>query len=188
MMLIMILCGLSVAVNGGPQHFHRNYFPGWEMDSFWRDFDRKFEVFDDQMDRLYGSIENIDTGDRIVGDNYEITMVMSGFKEDEISVKVRQGQLVVEGHSDDGSINIYNSRSLPPYVGASGTWTYENNVLKIVFPIIHGNNPVSEKEHRPNVVDKTHVIVSTGANNEGKEVLKANQRRNLGDEVEIIQT
>ncbi|CAG4953783.1 unnamed protein product [Colias eurytheme] len=178
-MLGIILCGLLVAVNGVPQFFQGDFFPEWKMDSFWRDFDRKFEEFGDQMDHLYG---NIDTTDRIKGDKYEVTMIMSGFNEDEISVNVRQGQLVVEGHSADGSVNVYSSRSLPPYVGETGTWTYDNDVLKIVLPIHNGKKSTPEIE-TPNVTGKKHEISAKETPSS-----KAHGRRNSNSQVLIIES
>ncbi|CAG4953788.1 unnamed protein product [Colias eurytheme] len=159
-MLKIILCGLLVAVNGEPK-YKQHFFPGTEMDRYWTQFVKRFEEYGDRMDHLFDDAEFPVTmrPSRINGDKYEIELSMPGFKEDEILVKAGQGRLQIEGHSANGSINIYNSRPLPLYVDASGNWTYEDNVLKIVFPILKntqspfGNKPsVPVNEIKPNVV------------------------------------
>ncbi|CAG4953792.1 unnamed protein product [Colias eurytheme] len=195
-MLKIILCGLLVAVNGEPK-YKQHFFPRTEMDRYWTQFNERFEEFRDRMDHLFDDVEFPVTAipGRINGDKYVIEYIMTGLKEDEISVKARQGLLQIEGHSADGSINIYNSRPLPLYVDASGNWTYEDNVLKIVFPILKntqspfGNKPTSVpvNEIKPNVVidnNWTFDSLGNGSNEDSEFPSKKEKQTNL--EVEMI--
>ncbi|XP_045497509.1 uncharacterized protein LOC123695646 [Colias croceus] len=197
MMLKIILCGLLVAVNGAPK-YKQHFFPEREMYyTFLTEIVQRVDVFGDRMDHLLDDDEFPVTTSpgRINGDKYEIEYTMTGLKKDDISVKARQGQLQFEVHSADGIINIYHNRSLPPYVDASGrNWTYEDNVLKIVFPILKntqsplGNKPtsVSVNDIKPNVViDNNLTSDSLGnGNNEDSELpSKKEKRTNLDVEM-----
>ncbi|XP_038220915.1 uncharacterized protein LOC119838847 [Zerene cesonia] len=197
MMLKIILCGLLVAVNGAPQ-VRRGFDLFREQEALWREFENNFDKFENKMHHFLDNIEKVDITDRVEGDTYVISMVIAGLAESEISVKRGGRQLVVEGHSADGSVILYSSRMLPPYVGESGNWTYENDVLKIVFPILHQpqsppakTRPVFVNEKKPNVKHDQGAAAGTGANNTAPEnelpQMKEKQSINLDSDVEMVQ-
>ncbi|XP_045505764.1 uncharacterized protein LOC123702146 [Colias croceus] len=189
MMLKIILCGLLVAVNGAPK-YKQQFFPG----TFWTQFNKHFEEFGNRTNHPFDDVKfpvTMSDG-RINGDKYEIILPMPGLKKDEISVTSRHRHLEIDGHSADGFVDVYISRPLPRYVHASGNWTYEDSMLKIVFPILKhtqspfGNKPTSVPVIIPNVViDNNRTSDSLGnGNNENSEMTsKKEKRTDLDDEM-----
>ncbi|CAK1540358.1 unnamed protein product [Leptosia nina] len=108
------------------------------MKSFWRQFNREMATLEDRIQAITKSIPQVATKEGIEGNQYTIEIPLNGFQESDISVKARKGLLKVEARHNFGpgsTTNYMVVRSLPDCVGENGDWTYDNGILKIVFPV-----------------------------------------------------
>nr|AKS40080.1 small heat shock protein 20.4 [Grapholita molesta] len=94
------------------------------------------------------------------GSQYKININLNGFDEKEITVKAREGLVMVQAihkSEDGGERNYLDVRSLPTFVKAeSGSWTYDGNLLKVVFD-------VKESSSTTEVAETTESVEATQA-------------------------
>ena len=73
----------------------------------------------------------------IEGNEYKLSLPISGYEKEDITVKTREGVISIEAYHQNpgGSYNFFsNNLILPDTVNPSCTWSYDNSVLKIVCP------------------------------------------------------
>ncbi|KAJ2947996.1 hypothetical protein O0L34_g9788 [Tuta absoluta] len=117
-----------------------DFFNGQVFDTqrFWAEMAAEFQKIDQVLNELYTHFPATTSEHGIKGNEYVITMSLSGFEENDIKVKAREGVLMVQAvhKSDNGNQRSYiDVKTLPNYVNVNGTWTYEEGILKIVFPL-----------------------------------------------------
>ncbi|XP_045501132.1 uncharacterized protein LOC123698521 [Colias croceus] len=69
---------------------------------------------------------------------YKLTITLIDYKEEDIEIRATKELLLIKLHSKHANgtdCNIEQYKVLPPYLHVNGTWTYENNILTITFPI-----------------------------------------------------
>ncbi|CAH3954783.1 uncharacterized protein LOC123714496 [Pieris brassicae] len=150
--MLLILIGLVAAAGAAPRFpfsdetslenmFNDNMF---SMKNFWQQFGREMATLEQRISQMSRNLPHVVTKEGVEGNEYKIEIPLTGFQESDISVKARPGLLKVVAQHNFGpgsTSNYIIARSLPEFVGASGDWTYENGILKIVFPL---NNNASE--------------------------------------------
>ncbi|KAI5645068.1 hypothetical protein NE865_03042 [Phthorimaea operculella] len=117
-----------------------DFFNGQVFDTqrFWAEMAAEFQKIDQVLSELYTHFPATTSEHGIKGNEYVITMSLTGFEENDIKVKAREGVLMVQAvhKSDNGNQRSYiDVKTLPSYVNVNGTWTYEAGILKIVFPL-----------------------------------------------------
>ncbi|XP_022115731.2 uncharacterized protein LOC110993687 [Pieris rapae] len=148
--MLLILIGLVAAAGAAP---HFPYSDGTSLDNmftddmfgmnnFWQQFNRQMATLEERISQMSRNLPHVVTKEGVEGNEYKIEIPLTGFQESDISVKARPGLLKVVAQHNYGpgsTSNYIIARSLPEFVGANGDWTYENGILKIVFPL--NNNP-----------------------------------------------
>ncbi|XP_047520753.1 uncharacterized protein LOC125060042 [Pieris napi] len=154
--MLLILIGLVAAAGAAPRFpfsdetslenmFNDDIF---SMKNFWQQFSRDMATLEQSISQMSRNLPHIVTKEGVEGNEYKIEIPLTGFLESDISVKARPGLLkVVAKHNNGpGSTSYYITRSLPAFVGANGDWTYENDILKIVFPLNNSANEGSDQQ------------------------------------------
>ncbi|XP_047985070.1 LOW QUALITY PROTEIN: uncharacterized protein LOC125225408 [Leguminivora glycinivorella] len=135
-----------------PRHHHHEHYHGSDLDDFMTDdvFDtgRFFKDFNREMEQLEKAIEELvkhfptQATSGLQGNQYKININLSGFDEKEISVKAREGLVMVQAvhKTEEGGERSYlDVRTLPSFVKTdTGSWTYGEDLLKIVFDVKEG--------------------------------------------------
>ncbi|XP_063395425.1 uncharacterized protein LOC134680261 [Cydia fagiglandana] len=135
-----------------PHHHHHENYHSSDLDDFVTDdvFDtgRFFKDFNREMEQLEKAIEELvkhfpsQATSGLEGNQYKININLNGFDEKEISVKARDGLVMVQAvhKTEGGSERTYlDVRTLPSFVKSdSGSWTYGEDLLKIVFDVKEG--------------------------------------------------
>ncbi|KAJ0182232.1 hypothetical protein K1T71_001601 [Dendrolimus kikuchii] len=187
----LLFVGLFVAASAAPQFFNRNppfphhrhlspYFQDdiFNTENFWSGLSRELQQLDNMLAEFHNRFPTTITREGIQGNEYKITIPLSGFDEKDIVVKAREGLLMVQAvHKDEvGNENNYlNIRNLPNYVNVTGRWTYENGVLKVVFPVKAG----SEHSVEETTNDTTPVAITTeGYTEQSREELESSREAN----------
>ncbi|XP_063548294.1 uncharacterized protein LOC134755680 [Cydia strobilella] len=133
-------------------HHHHEHYHGSDLDDFMTDdvFDtgRFFKDFNREMEQLEKAIEELvkhfpsQATSGLQGNQYKININLNGFDEKEISVKAREGLVMVQAvhKTEEGAERSYlDVRTLPSFVKTeSGSWTYVEDLLKIVFDVKEG--------------------------------------------------
>ncbi|XP_014364953.2 uncharacterized protein LOC106716039 [Papilio machaon] len=108
---------------------------------FWAELSREMSMLDQLLNdfakRFPSGVSN--EGIDKTTNEYKVTVALNGFEEQDIKVKAREGLLMIQAirNKDEAGQNSYLSvRTLPDFVNVTGSWTYEDGVLKIVFPLI----------------------------------------------------
>ncbi|CAK1602512.1 unnamed protein product [Parnassius mnemosyne] len=158
-MFKIVLLGLLASASAAPHHYSHGppspfrhgdevglgdrYFSNDIFDTrrFWMELSREMAMFDqllvDFAKRFPSSVssEGIDTETN----EYKVTIPLAGFEEKDIIVKAREGLLMVQAvQKPEGGIerSYLDIRSLPNIVNVNGSWTFNEGVLKIVFPLL----------------------------------------------------
>lgn len=166
----------------GPSRFLSQYHHQSQVDSniyfdanrFWADFHKEMKNLENMLTELSQHFPSGVTQEGVLGNEYKITIPLSGFEEKDIIVKAREGYLSIQAHhkNSEGNENNYlNFRTLPATVKLDGKWKYQGGVLIITFPLKEGVEtqtvesasvistdlttglPTSDREE----VDQTHV-------------------------------
>ncbi|XP_053615584.1 uncharacterized protein LOC128678214 [Plodia interpunctella] len=118
-------------------------YPGFgktEFDTraFWAQLATEMKQMDDMLRDFYQHFPSSVSREGIDGDQYKIIIPLSGYKEEEISVKARTGVLMVQAvqKTAEGNQRSYlDVRTLPDGIDLSGTWSYDKDVLTIQFSL-----------------------------------------------------
>ncbi|CAG9564412.1 unnamed protein product [Danaus chrysippus] len=166
-MIAVILLGLLACASAAPWHNHRHYrgnshyeegddyldsfFENEMFDTrrFWNELSRELMRLDAVLDDLTKHFPHQYPTVEVDDKEYKITLNLPGFDEKEVVVKAKKGLLVVQAVHKEGDVperNYLIVRSLPDDVGENGSWTYENGVLKIIFPITKEGTDVTSKD------------------------------------------
>ncbi|XP_045459912.1 uncharacterized protein LOC123670459 [Melitaea cinxia] len=107
---------------------------------FWEELSREMMGLNAMIEDLYKRFPTNLSEEKVEGNKYKINIALSGFVENEIVVKAKKGLLIIqavhEAEHEPGK-SYLDVRTLPDVVDVNGSWTYENGLLKIVFPLEH---------------------------------------------------
>lgn len=126
-------------------HHHRNADYGLSEDLFdvnklWKELESELRQMDEAIKELTKQFPiTTSFNEEIVGDEYKLTIGLTGFEEKDITVKAKEGVLMIQAVHDspDGNQRSYiDLRTLPSNINVAGAWTYQNEVLKIEFPLL----------------------------------------------------
>ncbi|CAF4861824.1 unnamed protein product [Pieris macdunnoughi] len=155
--MLLILIGLVAAAGAAPRFpfsdetslenmFNDDIF---SMNNFWQEFGREMATLEQRISQMSRNLPQVVTKEGVEGNEYKIEIPLTGFQESDISVKARPGLLKVVAKHNFGpgsTSNYIIARSLPDFVGANGDWTYEDGILKIVFPLNNNANEGSDQQ------------------------------------------
>lgn len=122
----------------------RNYDPFgddvFDTRQFWAEMANELRQLDEMLAQFSANFPSVTSSQGVDGKQYKITIPLAGFDEKDIVVKAREGLLMVQAvHKLEGDATGERSyldiKTLPSRVNVTGSWTYEDNVLKIVFPL-----------------------------------------------------
>ncbi|XP_050345817.1 uncharacterized protein LOC126770468 [Nymphalis io] len=105
---------------------------------FWEELRREMMGIDKMIADLNKNFGTFLSNAKIEGNKYKIRIFLNGFEEKEIAVKAKKRLLIVQAvHKADGEPerNYVDLRTLPDYVDINGSWTFENGVLTVEFPL-----------------------------------------------------
>ncbi|XP_046961950.1 uncharacterized protein LOC124531407 [Vanessa cardui] len=106
---------------------------------FWEELRREMMGIDKMIADLNKNFGTFLSNEKIEGNQYKITISLNGFEEKEIAVKAKKRLLIVQavhkGGDDGPERNYLDLRTLPDFVDINGSWTFENGVLTVVFPV-----------------------------------------------------
>lgn len=156
-MYAIVLLGFLALASAAPHYNHRHYdhfgrhhhsFEPeleryleqnmFDTNRFWQDLRRDMMELDKMLADLSKHFPSSVSSEKIEGNEYIITIPLSGYEEKEITVKARKGLLVVQAvHKVDDvpTKNYLDVRTLPDCANEAGSWTFENGILKITFPL-----------------------------------------------------
>ncbi|XP_013177148.1 PREDICTED: uncharacterized protein LOC106124745 [Papilio xuthus] len=130
--------GMEPQIGNDNDFFRDNMF---DTRRFWAELSREMSMLDQLLNDLGKrfpsgvSNEGIDK----TTNEYKITVALNGFEEQDIKVKAREGLLMIQAIKNIGEAgqNSYLSvKTLPDFVNVTGSWTFEDGILKIVFPLL----------------------------------------------------
>ncbi|CAH2102041.1 unnamed protein product [Euphydryas editha] len=145
-----------------PDHHYEDMSPGTFMDSYV--FHMK-KIWEELQRGMMEGLPKTLFEEKIEENNYKITIYLPGFEQNEIAVTAKKGLLTIQAiHKVECGLekNYLDVRILPEFVDVNGTWTFEDCLLTIVFPLVGKSNdePVTtevsvtqEPEHNTEVVD-----------------------------------
>ncbi|XP_013133359.1 PREDICTED: uncharacterized protein LOC106099373 [Papilio polytes] len=112
---------------------------------FWAELSREMSMLDQFLNEFTKRFPNGVSSEGIDSktNEYKVTVPLNGFEEQDIKVKAREGVLMIQAVRSAGEVgqNSYLSmRTLPAIVNVTGSWTFENGVLKVVFPLLSTPN------------------------------------------------
>ncbi|CAB3241232.1 unnamed protein product [Arctia plantaginis] len=116
----------------------------FDTNAFWSEFSKEIKELDEMMAEFTRRFSTRMSQEGVEGNEYRITITLSGFEEKDIIVKAREGLLMIQAHHkyEEGSERNYlDIRHLPASVNVTGTWSFDKGVLKVVFPLKEGSNP-----------------------------------------------
>ncbi|CAH0727663.1 unnamed protein product, partial [Brenthis ino] len=151
-MFALVLLGCLALSSAAPRHYHHPYHHHGPPhgSSYEACLERYLEEemfntrrFWDELGREMLELDTVlaDFGKyriQIEGNEYIIRISLPNYEEKEIAVKARKGLVMVQAvHQEEGEPqrNYLDVRTLPDSVNEAGSWSFENGVLKIVFPI-----------------------------------------------------
>ncbi|XP_026756685.1 uncharacterized protein LOC113516465 [Galleria mellonella] len=164
MYAIVILSILAVATAAPHYHHHHQGFNhGSSLDryrgveenlfdtrAFWAELENEMRQLDEMLKDFYVKFPSSVSSEGVVDNQYKIVIPLSGYQEQEIAVKAREGVLMVQAvhkYNDVSQRSYLDVRTLPESVNLTGTWTYDKDLLTIVFPLKEGaistENPVT---------------------------------------------
>ncbi|XP_068626478.1 uncharacterized protein [Battus philenor] len=128
---------------GFHDHFDhvRPYFQDDIFDTrkFWMDLSREMAMFDQMLTdftKRFPTSVSSEGFDEKTGE-YIVTIPLTGFEEKDIVVKAREGVLMVQAVQKMNGVDqrtYLDVRTLPERLNVTGSWTYDKDILKIVFP------------------------------------------------------
>nr|XP_021194604.2 uncharacterized protein LOC110379316 [Helicoverpa armigera] len=161
-MIALLLCALVAGVAAAPQfdfndmfeerpfsNYHLRTHPYvdenvFDTTRFWSDLSKELRELDtmlaDFSRRFPSSVTTSQGG--IVGNEYKITINLSGFEEKDIVVKARDGLVMIQAnhkYAEGSERNYLDVRTLPDCVNVTGNWVFERETLKITFPLKEGS-------------------------------------------------
>ncbi|XP_075977508.1 uncharacterized protein LOC142977489 [Anticarsia gemmatalis] len=158
-MLSILLFGLIASAYAAPSYninyrHHEPRFPDYRirMDPygelfdtrrFWAELDREMREFETMMTEFSSHFPSSVSREGVEGNEYVVTIPLSSYEEKDIVVKAREGLLMIQAkHTYEGGAtsSYLDLRNLPSNVVLRGTWTFENSILKIAFPLKEGVN------------------------------------------------
>ncbi|CAH0727662.1 unnamed protein product, partial [Brenthis ino] len=153
-MFALVLLGCLALSSAAPRHYHHPYhhhgssyeaslerYLEEEMFNtrrFWDELRREMLELDTMLADFGRYYPSSISSEQIEGNEYIITISLPNYEEKEIAVKARKGLVMVQAvHQEEGEPqrNYLDVRTLPDCVNEAGSWSFENGVLKIVFPI-----------------------------------------------------
>lgn len=105
---------------------------------FWAQMANEMRQIDEMLATFSQRFPTMVSQAGIEGNEYKITVPLTGFEEKDIVVKAKEGFLMVQAvHKlPEGGERMYlDAKTIPNCVNVTGTWTFEQGVLKIVFPL-----------------------------------------------------
>lgn len=155
--MFVFLAFLAVA-NAAPQYRYHNHdggsfglaqpqtdsemdlFSGQSFDAhqFWRELADEMHRMDQMLNEFSKHFPTTTSNEGVEGNEYFVTITLTGFDEKDIAVKAREGVLMIQAvhkTEDNNERSYIDLRSLPAYVNVNGTWTYDKDILKITFPL-----------------------------------------------------
>lgn len=153
--------------------------------NFWSELSSEMSRFDEMMQTFMQHFPSSVSSSGVQDNQYKINIALTGFEEKNIVVKARDGLVMVQATqtSAEGNGRSYmDVRSLPSFVNVAGSWTYEQGLLKIVFPLKEGSSTIAPTEASTEFVtqapkDREEV--------ESQENQNANQDADVGIDVRI---
>lgn len=120
-------------------HFFRNEI--FDTRRFWAELSREMAMFDKMMTEFAKRFPSSVSSEGIDPETneYKVTIPLTGFYEKDVVVKAREGVLMVQAVSKpegDVARTYLDVRTLPDYVNVTGSWTFNEGVLKVVFPLL----------------------------------------------------
>ncbi|XP_072938658.1 uncharacterized protein [Epargyreus clarus] len=167
-MIVFVLLGLLAAAGAAPHYhpnhhrhgppppfprhddyFHQRFFQDdiFDTRSFWDELRRELLSLDTVVDDFVKHFPTSVSTEGINGDIYRITIPLQGFEEKDIAVKAKKGLVMVQAihkYAEGAEKSYVDMRTLPACVNESGKWSYENEVLKIEFPVTEQPTPTTE--------------------------------------------
>lgn len=155
-MIAVLLFGLIAAAAAAPHRFphgpppyareHRPNFGQYDpfnedtfdTRQFWAGLATEMREIDEMLATLSQRFAASVSRSGIEGNTYKITIPLNSFEEKDIVVKAKEGFVMVQAvhKTADGGENIYlDAKTIPTCVNVTGTWKFEQGVLKIVFPL-----------------------------------------------------
>lgn len=124
-------------------HQHFGQYDPFEEDvfdtrQFWAQMANEMRQIDEMLSRFSQSFPTMVSQAGIEGKEYKIIITLNGFEEKDIVVKAKEGFLMVQAiHKlpEGGETMYLDAKTIPNCVNVTGTWTFEQGVLKIVFPL-----------------------------------------------------
>lgn len=113
------------------------------FDEMTRDLNREMAQLETMLRDFGKHFPSVASTEGVEGNDYKIAIPLTGFDEKDIVVKARKGMLMIQAVHTDGNNNHNNYldvRTLPVCVGEQGSWSYENNVLRITLPIARNDD------------------------------------------------
>lgn len=155
-MFALVLLGCLALSSAAPHHYHHHHHGpphGSSYDSsleryleeemfntrlFWDELRREMLELDTMLADFGRHFPSSISSEKMEGNEYIITIPLPNYEEKEIVVKARKGLLMIQAvHQVEGETqrNYLDVRTLPDCVNEAGSWSFEDGVLKIVFPI-----------------------------------------------------
>lgn len=115
-------------------------FTGQMFDAhqFWRELSEEMHRMDQMLNEFSKHFPTTTSNEGVENNEYCVTISLTGFDEQDIAVKAREGVLMIQAvhKTEDSNEKTYiDLRTLPTYVNVNGTWTYDKDILKITFPL-----------------------------------------------------
>ncbi|XP_034833174.2 uncharacterized protein [Maniola hyperantus] len=159
-MIAILLVGLLACASAAPRwHEHHRSAPSpfdgsleryineqmFDTNRFWdefsRDLNREMAELETVLSDFSKHFPSVSSSEGIQGNEYKITIPLTGFEEKDIVVKARKGLIMIQAVNTGVNHNSYmDIRTLPMCVGEEGSWSYENGVLKIVLPVVQSSD------------------------------------------------
>lgn len=110
----------------------------FDAHQFWSELAEEMHRMDQMLNEFSKHFPTSTSNEGVEDNEYRVTISLTGFDEKDIVVKAREGVLMIQAvhTSEAGNERTFiDLRSLPTYVNVNGTWTYDKDVVKIVFPL-----------------------------------------------------
>ncbi|GBP62986.1 hypothetical protein EVAR_44039_1 [Eumeta japonica] len=132
---------------GPPAPFRGHYDPFsddlfggdvFDTNRFWAQLSRDLEEMERALQEFTRHFPTGTSQSGVQGNQYSINITLIGYQESDIVVKAKDCLLMIQAvHTDDGGNQRHymDVRTLPSNVNVSGSWTYDGQTLRIVFPL-----------------------------------------------------
>lgn len=119
----------------------------FDTSRFWAKMANEMRQIDEMLASFSQRFPTMVSQAGVEGNQFKITIPLTGFEEKDIVVKAKEGFLMVQAvhKMPEGGERMYiDAKTIPNYVNVTGTWTFEQSVLKIVFPLKTEGQTVTE--------------------------------------------